>query len=91
MIRNMILEEISNFLEGGTVAFEHGFRHPVIEENGRKYAVSMVRDDYVSVGEVMGRRTKWGSKLPTRELSEKSLRTVYKGMTDYLYYCQHYA
>lgn len=91
MIRKMILEEISNFLEGGTVAFEHGFRHPVIEENGRKYAVSMVRDDSLSVGEMIGQRTKWGRKLQTAELSEKSLRTVYKAMTDYFYYCQHYA
>ena len=86
-----ILKELKEYIgEGGTVAFEHGFKRPTFKlSDGNKYVVTMVSDKvaygYKRYATSRERRT---CNYPLSFLSHTILNGLYKTIKKYEEYCK---
>ena len=88
-----ILKEIKEYIgEGGTVAFEHGFRRPTFKVDGYKYIVTMVSDK-VAYGfkQYTGTKQKRTCNYPLSFLNYSVLNGLMKSMKKYEEYCKNEA
>ena len=83
------LDNLKEFIgEGGTIAFEHGFRKPQFTNEGYKYVCHMVTDKVAYCRKKYADGTYRSANLLLGGLSAATLKKLHKAAENYLEYCQ---
>lgn len=78
--------KITDFLKGGTIAFEHGFKKPILTSNHITYSVSMIESN----GNMHCKSILTNLSLPTKKvttLRASQLLKLIKTINEYYNYC----